>query len=130
MMTMPEIKVDAAALVDLAGDLIRIPSFCPERERPSPCSCGTTSSDRGYQVSLQEVEPGRCQTIATLKGAGGGPSLMFNGHIDINSLTRGSKRDPWTPVVEGDRLYGHGVQNMKGGVASMIAAAEAVRQAG
>lgn len=55
---------------------------------------------------------------------------MFNGHIDINSLTRGGKRDPWTPVVEGDRLYGHGVQNMKGGVASMIAAAEAVRQAG
>ena len=80
-------------------------------------------------MSLQEVEPGRHQTIATLKGAGGGPSLMFNGHIDINSLTRGSKRDPWTPVVEGDRLYGHGVQNMKGGVASMIAAAEAVRQA-
>ena len=87
-------------------------------------------ADRGYQVSLQEVEPGRCQTIATLKGAGSGPSLMFNGHIDINSLTRGSKRDPWTPVVEGDRLYGHGVQNMKGGVAAMIAAAEAVRQAG
>jgi acetylornithine deacetylase len=32
--------------------------------------------------------------------------------------------------VEGNRLYGHGVQNMKGGVAAMISAAEAVRRAG
>ena len=55
---------------------------------------------------------------------------MFNGHTDINSLARGWTRDPFVPWVEGDRLYGHGVQNMKGGVATMIHAAEAIRQAG
>ncbi len=55
---------------------------------------------------------------------------MLNGHTDINSLGRRWKRDPWTPSVEGDRLYGHGVQNMKGGLASIIMAAEAVRQSG
>ena len=54
---------------------------------------------------------------------------MFNGHLDINSLMLGGTRDPWTPSVEGNRLYGHGVQNMKGGVAAMISAAEAVRRA-
>lgn len=128
-MTVPDIEVDPAALVDLAGELVRIPSFCPH-ETPAALFLQDYLSDRGYRVMMQEVEPGRRQTIATLPGAGGGPSLMFNGHIDINSLTRGGKRDPWTPVVEGDRLYGHGVQNMKGGVASMIAAAEAVRQTG
>jgi hypothetical protein len=51
---------------------------------------------------------------------------MFNGHLDINSLMLCGTRDPWTPIVEGRRLYGHGVQNMKGGVAAMVAAAEAV----
>ena len=33
-------------------------------------------------------------------------------------------------VLEGDRLYGHGVQNMKGGLASIIMAAEAMRRSG
>ena len=128
-MTSSEIQVDAAGMVDLAGELIKIPSFCPD-ETPVALFLGDYFTERGYRVELQEVQPGRFQTIATLKGAGGGSSLMFNGHTDINSLTRGGKRDPWTPVVEGDRLYGHGVQNMKGGVASMIAAAESLRQAG
>jgi acetylornithine deacetylase len=40
------------------------------------------------------------------------------------------KRDPWTPALEGDRLYGHGVQNMKGGLASIIMTAEAIRRSG
>src|SRR5262249_262355 len=86
--------------------------------------------DRGYQVDLQEIELGRFQTIATLPGTGDGASLMLNGHTDINALTRRWRRDPWTPSLEGDRLYGHGVQNMKGGLASIIMAAEAVRRSG
>ena len=86
--------------------------------------------ERGYEVELDEVEPGRFQVIATLKGLGGGKSLMLNGHLDINSLPRGWNRDPWTAWVEGDRLHGHGIQNMKGGLASLIVAAEAVRKSG
>src|SRR5439155_1273396 len=85
---------------------------------------------RDYAVDLQEIEPGRFQTIAILRGTGGGASLMLNGHTDINALTRRWKRDPWTPSLEGDRLYGHGVQNMKGGLASIIMTAEAVRCSG
>ena len=85
---------------------------------------------RGYAVDLQEVEPGRFQTIATLRGTGGGMRLMFNGNIDIDPLAYGWKRDPWTPTVEGDFLCGAGVYNMKAGVASMIAAAEALRKSG
>ena len=122
-------QVDQRALVDLASELIKIPSFKTE-ETAVARWLADYFRERNYQVELQEVEPGRFQTIATLKGTGGGKSLMLNGHIDINSLALGWKRDPWTPVVEGDRLYGHGVQNMKGGVATIIAAAEAIRTAG
>ena len=116
-------------LVGLASDLIRIPSFSPD-ETPAAQFLADYFRPRGYDVMMQEVEPGRFQTIATLRGAGGGKSLMFNGHLDINSLKFGTKRDPWTPTVEGDRLYGHGGENMKGGVATMITAAEAIRAAG
>jgi acetylornithine deacetylase len=117
--------VDQRALVDLASELIKIPSFKTEETAVARWLADYFSA-RNYQVDLQEVEPGRFQTIAT----GGGKTLMLNGHIDINSLALGWKRDPWTPAVEGDRLYGHGVQNMKGGVATIIAAAEAIRTSG
>lgn len=122
-------QVDEQAIIGLASELIKIPSFKPE-ETPVATFLADYFGQRGYKVDLQEVEPGRFQTIATLEGTGGGASLMLNGHTDINSLTRRWRRDPWTPVVEGDRLYGHGVQNMKGGLASIIMAAEAVRTSG
>jgi acetylornithine deacetylase len=121
--------VDPRELVDLASALIRIPSFKTE-ETPIARFLADFFRTRGYDVDLQEIEPGRFQTIATLRGSGGGASLMLNGHTDINALTRRWRRDPWTPSLEGDRLYGHGVQNMKGGLASIVMAAEAVRRAG
>jgi len=121
--------VDPPNLVALASDLIRIPSFSPD-ETPAAWFLADYFRSRGYDVMMQEVERGRFQTIATLPGTGGGTSLMLNGHLDINSLRFGTTRDPWTPTVEGDRLYGHGGENMKGGVATMITAAEAIRTAG
>src|SRR5207245_528208 len=121
--------VDKQELVDLAGALIRIPSFKTE-ETQVALFLDEFFRGRGYDVDLQEIERGRFQTIATLRGTGGGASLMLNGHTDTNALTRRWKRDPWTPSLEGDRLYGHGVQNMKGGLASIIMTAEAVRRSG
>ena len=122
-------QVDRRELIDLAGALIRIPSFKTE-ETPVARFLAQFFRQRGYDVDLQEIEPGRFQTIATLRGTGGGASLMLNGHTDINALTRRWRRDPWTPTLEGDRLYGHGVQNMKGGLASIVMAAEAIRRSG
>ena len=121
--------VDPRELVDLASALIRIPSFKTE-ETPVALFLDEFFRSRGYEVDLQEIEPGRLQTIATLRGTGGGASLMLNGHTDINALTMRWRRDPWTPSLEGDRLYGHGIQNMKGGLASIIMTAEAIRRSG
>ena len=122
-------RVDPRELIDLASALIRIPSFKTE-ETPVALFLEDFFRARGYEVDLQEIEPGRLQTIAVLPGTGGGASLMLNGHTDINALTMRWRRDPWTPTLEGDRLYGHGVQNMKGGLASVIMTAEAIRRSG
>ena len=120
-------KIKTPEVVDLCSKILRIPSFKTEEQKVARYLAGYFRR-RGYEVDLQEVEPGRYQTIATLKGSGGGRSLMFNGHIDIDPLAMGWARDPWSPSWEGDRLYGAGAFNMKGGVASMISAAEAIRK--
>ena len=121
--------VDTERMLDLAQELVRIPSFkTEETEVARFLSCFL--EERGYDVQMQEVEPGRFQTVAVLRGTGGGKSLMLNGHIDIDPLAMGWKRDPWTPAIEGARIYGGGIRNMKGGVSSMIEAAEAIRQSG
>jgi acetylornithine deacetylase len=122
-------EISAEKIVALASDLIRIPSFKTE-ETPLARWLATYFGERGYEVELQEVEPQRFQVIAWLRGTGGGKSMMFNGHIDIDPLSLGWRHDPWQPVVEDDRLYGAGVMNMKGADATMISAAEAIRTAG
>src|ERR1700722_11904285 len=115
-------------LIELASDFVQVQTFKGE-ETPLAKHLASWFEDRGYDVDLDEVEKGRFQTIATLRGKGGGKSLMFNAHLDINSMTRGWDRDPWQAWVEGDKLFGHGVQNMKGGLAAMIVAADAFRKA-
>ena len=60
-------RVDAGELVDLASALIRIPSFKTE-ETPVALFLDEFFRGRGYEVDLQEIKPGRLQTIATLRG--------------------------------------------------------------
>ena len=96
-------KIKEPDVVDLCSKLLRIPSFKTEEQKVARYLAGYFRR-RGYEVDLQEVEPGRYQTIATLKGSGGGKSLMLNGHIDIDPLAMGWARDPWSPSWEGNRL--------------------------
>ena len=119
--------IDEDEMVQLASELLKIPSFKTE-ESDVATFLADFFEQCGYVVDLQEVEAGRYQTIATLKGRGGGRSLMLNGHMDIDPLAFGWKRDPWTPSREGDRLYAAGANNMKGGLTSIITAAEAIRK--
>lgn len=91
--------------------------------------------ETGLKVIVQEVEPDRPNVIGFLKGTGGGPSLMYCGHMDsawagdeegIKELGPGY----WPKsFMEGDWIYGLGAYNMKSGLASAIAAVEAIARA-
>jgi acetylornithine deacetylase len=75
---------------------------------------------------------GRPQLLARFPGASGGRSLLFNGHIDAVS---GEPRSEWTsdpndPRLVDGRIFGRGACDMKGGVASMVLAAEALQHVG
>src|SRR2546423_231803 len=51
-------------------------------------------------------------------GASGGPPLVSQGHYDV--VPAGGER--FTPRIRGDRLYGRGAYDMKGGLAAMMCA--------
>lgn len=123
-------RIDRNELVELACDMIRVPSVKGD-EAKLVRQMARWFEERGYHVWLQELDHGLCQVIATLKGTGRGKSLMFNGHLDIDPVTSfGWSRDPFEPFVDGNKLYGAGVINMKGPDASFIHAAEAIRKSG
>jgi acetylornithine deacetylase len=68
---------------------------------------------------------------ARKKGRGGGRSLVLSGHID--TVPRGSQpwtRDPFGGEVDGNRLYGRGSNDMKGGVGTNLFLIEALRALG
>jgi acetylornithine deacetylase len=75
---------------------------------------------------------GRPQLAARLAGKGGGRSLLLNGHID--AVTPGPRddwrSDPFTVVQRDGALWGRGVNDMKGGLASLLFALETLHRAG
>jgi acetylornithine deacetylase len=75
---------------------------------------------------------GRPQLAARFAGTGGGRSLLFNGHIDVvpARIEDGWEHDPFQARVAGGRVSGRGACDMKGGIAAMVVAAEAVAAAG
>lgn len=75
----------------------------------------------GFTVELIEVARGRPDVVARI-GPRDGPSLMFNGHLDVVG-TDGMLHAPFDAEVRGGRMYGRGATDMKGGVAAMCAAA-------
>lgn len=116
-------------ILALGKDLIRIPSFTTEETKVAQF-LADFMENHGLEVELQEIEPGRFQTIGRIRGEGGGKSLMLNGHIDIDPIPMGWDRSPWDPWVEEGKLWGGGIFNMKAGVTSMTMAAVAVKRAG
>jgi acetylornithine deacetylase len=80
--------------------------------------------DRGYE--------GRPNIVATLKGKGGGRSLLLNGHTDVIPVGNGEgwSDNPWSASIKDGRIYGRGSADMKSGVASHIMAVECLKAAG
>lgn len=80
-------------------------------------------SDRNHFIGNPNV-------VGILKGAGGGKSLILNGHIDV--VPEGDrmawKHDPFSGRIENGRLYGRGATDMKGGTVSLLLALEAIIQ--
>ncbi len=94
---------------------------------------GSYLADLGFELNDIAVDPERINLAAVLKGAGGGRSLLFNGHIDTVAPFKPeswSSGDPWKPVRQGEELFALGSTDMKGGLAAACLAMAALKEAG
>jgi acetylornithine deacetylase len=75
---------------------------------------------------------GRPNIVGRFKGSGGGRSLILNGHTDTVTIepAAGWTRAPFGAEIDGDRMYGRGTSDMKGGVMAALMALTYLRRAG
>ena len=127
-------------VIDLTQRLVRVPSVNPNfvpgggdsLEAKVQDILEGAVHDLGLETSRWEDVPSRPNLVGQLAGRGEGKSLILNGHIDVvpegdpNNWTH----DPYGAEIEDDRMYGRGTYDMKGGIAAMVAAVRAIKEAG
>ena len=128
MVSIPSVTGDEAAIQTFVSDHMRSIGLSVdmwetdwEELKKHP---GYRPVDRGYA--------GRPNMVGTLKGTGGGRSLILNGHTDVIPVGKGEgwSDDPWSAKIKNGRIYGRGSCDMKSGVASHILAVEYLKKLG
>lgn len=111
--------------LELAQRLVRIDSVNPSLV---PGAAGEAAlahfvagflENRDVDVELRDASPGRPNVIARIAGTGGGPSVLLCCHLDTVSVE--GMTDPFSGVIADGRLWGRGAQDVKGGLAAMLA---------
>ena len=121
-------------VVDLLRELVAIDSVNPSLveggagEAAIAQFIGQWMRRAGFDVRVDEIAPGRVNVVAIAEGAGDGPARMLCGHTDTVGVD--GMAAPFAPEIRDGRLYGRGAQDMKGGVAAMIAGAAAWLKSG
>ena len=90
----PSVSREEAAAADILADFIE--------------NCGLPVKRIGNNILV-------CEDLDAEK-----PTLLLNAHIDTVKPVSTWTRDPFTPVVEGDRLYGLGANDCGGGLVSLL----------
>ena len=127
MTTLPPFRaLDRSAVQSMLASLISIPSVNPAYDATSPGEndigdaierfCG----DLGCHVSRPVVVDGRRNLVARLAAAEPRQTLLIEGHLD----TVGALDGQISPRVDddGERMYGRGACDVKGGVAAALLA--------
>lgn len=126
-------KIDRKRLVDLVVQLVNVPSptgFEGDMAR----EFHAVLQGAGFRSSLQPIGDERYNAIGLWEGAGGGKTLMFNGHLDTSfgpeQAHRGLGYRCEGNVVDDEWIYGMGTFNMKSALATYTVTCESIRAAG
>jgi acetylornithine deacetylase len=130
---MPESVVSREAVIEVLQLLVSTPSVNPTLapdEARSELEIARVAKDwfarQGVRAWVDEVQPERCNAVGQV--GQGDRVLVLCGHIDTVA-TAGMTIPPFEPRIEGNQLYGRGAYDMKGGVAAIMCALAALRDA-
>lgn len=139
--------IDRERLVDDLRSLVAIPSITGSEEAVAGWAA-TALRDLGLAVEIVTPDPGTIRAdpdwpgeemprsslpvVIGRAGRAGGRRLILSGHLDV--VPPGDPAtwtvDPWAGQIRDGALYGRGACDMKGGVASILAAVRALRAEG
>ncbi|WP_256402527.1 M20 family metallopeptidase [Halorubrum salinum] len=113
-------------VVDIATDLIAIDTQNPPGDvRAIADYVEELLAAAGFDTERAVTDPAKPNVLATLPGDRD-RTLLYNGHVDTVPFDAGAwTRDPFGERDEA-RLYGRGATDMKGPLAAMLAAGEAL----
>jgi succinyl-diaminopimelate desuccinylase len=135
------IKEDRENLVKLCASLVNIPTPNPPGDGYEKFVSHLSQwfSEEGFNVELIQVPEGELPSLlpkecngmrtfvqASLEGKEPGPTLYLQGHYDTIPPAGDWTRPPFEAEVQGERIYGLGASDMKGGLASMMIAMRAL----
>ncbi len=119
-------------LTERAGEVIALTSALVAAPTPNPPGDELAAAaiiERAlahYGLPAPRVvaeEAHRPNLIVRIEGARPGPHLALCGHLDTKPVGDAApewRTDPFTPTIEGDRLFGLGSTDMKGACAAMV----------
>jgi len=118
--------IDLTKIIADTQSLIRIDSQNPG---VGEAECGEwvsrRVSDMGLTPMVTTVQKNRDNIIATLPG-GDLPRLIILGHLDTVPIGEGWSLDPFGGEIRGDKIYGRGACDMKGGIAVALGLLDAL----
>jgi acetylornithine deacetylase len=110
--------------IDLLKRMVAIPSVSGEEEALSRY-VEETARGWGLETTRDDLA-----VRVEVRGRQSGPTIALVSHLDVVPPGKGWTRDPFTPVIEGPRLYGRGSGDAKASVSAMLCAARDVAGAG
>jgi len=116
-------RVDEERIIDIASDLIAIPSPSGEELKIMEFVAGWCAA-QGLDAQIVAKDPERPNVVVSVGDPGAGPTVAMNGHLDTVPVSDAAawKTDPFDPVVSADRrrLYGRGASDMKSATGVML----------
>ncbi|HZS04638.1 MAG TPA: M20/M25/M40 family metallo-hydrolase [Blastocatellia bacterium] len=113
---MPDWDKARAEAVEILSGLVRIDTSNPPGNETKAAEFIKSILDReGIQSQIYELEPGRGNIVARLKGNGKKRPILLMGHIDVVGVEREKWTvDPFAAVIKDGYLYGRGASDDKG----------------
>ncbi|WNF35651.1 peptidase [Bacillaceae bacterium IKA-2] len=93
---------------------------------------GEELSKNRYFFCTRKTFSGSENVVGVLKGSGGGPSIVLNGHMDVVPAGDETqwKDNPYSGKIIDGKVYGRGTTDMKGGNVALMLAIEAIQSLG